>query len=319
MMKTALPVLIQRPGMAAAARRLTLSLVLCLPALGLAAEQRTFSAPEQAVAALSEACASTGDTAWLALFGESHKHLVTATDPAENQALRSKACSALKTFSLLEESGTDRRLLLIGEQAWPVPIPLVREQGRWRFATELGKEELLSRRIGANERQAIAVLRAYLDAQRKYAATDRNNDGLLEYAQKLGSSAGQRDGLYWPADPAKGEEPSPFGPLVAASAEHFKARTAGAPFHGYHFRILTRQGKNAPGGAFSYVINGHMLAGFALLAYPASHGQDGVMSFMVSNNGQIYQKNLGPKTSAVARAINSFDPDPSWHLVATLD
>jgi hypothetical protein len=293
-------------------RRLTLSLVLCLPALGLAAEQRTFSAPEQAVAALAEACASTGDTAWLALFGESHKHLVTATDPTENQALRSKACSALKAFSLLEESGADRRLLLIGEQAWPVPIPLVREQGLWRFATELAEEELISRRIGANERQAIAVLRAYLDAQRKYAATDRNNDGLLEYAQKLGSSAGQRDGLYWPADPAKGEEPSPFGPLVAASAEHFKTRVAGDPFHGYHFRILSRQGKNAPGGAFSYVINGHMLAGFALLAYPARYGQDGIMSFMVSNNGRIYQKNLGPKTTAVARAISSFDPDPSW-------
>ena len=205
--------------------------------------------------------------------------------------------------------------MLIGDQAWPLPIPLVKENGVWRFATELGEDEIINRRIGANERNAITVLRAYLDAQRQYASKDRNADGVLEYAQKLGSAPGKQDGLYWPADPAKGEEASPFGPLIAASANYLKGHATGDAFRGYHFRILTQQGKSAPGGAFSYVINGRMIAGFAMIAYPAEYGVSGVMSFIVSNNGTIYQKNIAQG----AQQIRTFNPDASWTKITDPD
>jgi hypothetical protein len=199
--------------------------------------------------------------------------------------------------------------LLVGTEAWPFPIPLVRERGAWRFATEVGEDEIINRRIGANERSAITVLRAYLDAQRQYASRDRNADEVLEYAQKVASTPGQQDGLYWEAN--AGDEASPFGPLIAASSEYLQGHTAGDAFRGYHFRILKRQGKNAPGGAFSYVINGRMIAGFAMVAYPAEYGVTGVMTFIVSNTGKIYEKNLG-KSGA---QIREFNPDASWKKV----
>ena len=184
-------------------------------------------------------------------------------------------------------------MLLIGDQAWPFPIPLVKDKEAWRFATEEGADEIVNRRIGGNERNAIVVLRAYIDAQRQYASRDRDGDGVLQYALKLGSTPGRHDGLYWPADAAKGEEPSPFGPLVAESAAYLKGHKEGDAYRGYHFRILTRQGKHAPGGAYSYVINGRMIAGFAMVAYPARYGDSGVMTFIVSNNGRIYERDLG--------------------------
>jgi hypothetical protein len=212
---------------------------------------------------------------------------------------------------MLEETSQDRRVLRIGDEAWPMPIPLVHEQGAWRFATEEGEQEVLDRRIGANEREAIKVMRAYVDAQREYATRDRVGDGVLQYARKLGSTMGKRDGLYWPADESKGEEPSPFGPLIAASANYFKDRNPGDPYHGYCFRILTRQGKHAPGGAFNYIINGRMLAGFAMAAYPAQYGASGVMTFIVNNNGVVFQKNRG----ALAKPLTEFDPDTSWTRV----
>ncbi|MDR5734806.1 DUF2950 family protein [Caballeronia sp. LZ025] len=166
-------------------------------------------------------------------------------------------------------------------------------------------------RAGGQTRRPHRVLRANLDAQREYATRDRVGDGVLQYARKLGSSPGKQDGLYWPADPARGEEPSPFGPLIAASSQHFKDRKAGDAYHGYHFRILTKQGKNAPGGAFSYLINGRMRAGFAMAASPAQYGESGVMTFIVNNNGVVYQKNRG----ASAPPLTEFDPDASWTRV----
>ncbi len=211
--------------------------------------------------------------------------------------------------------GNDRRVLLIGEQAWPLPIPLVREQGAWRFATEQGIEEIVNRRIGANERNAIGVLQAYLDAQKEYASRDRNGDGVLQYAQKLGSTPGKHDGLYWEADASKGEEPSPFGPLVAESAAYLKGHRAGDPYRGYHFRILTRQGKSAPGGAYNYVINGRMIAGFAMVAYPDAYGESGVMTFIISQSGRIYEKDLGPATAKLAVAMTEYNPDSKWKQV----
>lgn len=221
----------------------------------------------------------------------------------------------MQTYHLLDDVGTDRRVLLIGEQAWPLPIPLVRDHGAWRFATEEGIEEIVNRRVGADERNAIGVLRAYLDAQKEYASRDRDGDGVLQYAQKLGSTPGKHDGLYWAADASKGEDLSPFGPLMAESAAYFKGHRSGDPYRGYHFRILTRQGKSAPGGAYNYVINGHMIAGFAMVAYPAQYGESGVMTFIVSQAGTIYEKDLGEETPKLAAAMAAFNPDPSWKKV----
>ena len=173
-------------------------------------------------------------------------------------------------------------------------------------------DEIVNRRIGGNERNAIVVLRAYIDAQREYASRDRDGDGVLQYALRLGSTPGQHDGLYWPADAAKGEEPSPFGPLVAESAAYLKGHKEGDAYRGYHFRILTRQGKHAPGGAYNYVINGRMIAGFAMVAYPARYGDSGVMTFIVSNNGKIYERDLGGSSTAIGAALTTFDPGPGW-------
>lgn len=296
-------------------RRLALVLLLAAPLTTLAAGQRTFATPEEAADALVVALKADDDVALLSLFGERYKDVVISPDRAANSATRAKIVAAMQTYRLLEDVGPDRRVLLIGEQAWPLPIPLVREQGAWRFATEEGVNEIVNRRIGANERSAMEVLTAYLDAQKEYASRDRNGDGVLQYAQKLGSTPGKHDGLYWPADESKGEEVSPFGPLVAESAAYLKGHKAGDPYRGYHFRILTRQGKNAPGGAYNYIINGHMIAGFAMVAYPDAYGQSGVMTFIVSQSGTIYQKNLGSATSKLAAAMTEYNPDPTWKKV----
>jgi len=297
-------------------RRLALALMLAVPLAAAAAPQETFATPEAAVEALMAALKADTDSAMLAIFGEEHKDLIVSSDRAATSATRAKILAAMQTLRVLQEPGPDRRVLVIGDQAWPVPIPLVRAGDRWRFATEEGEDELINRRIGGNERSAIYVLNAYIDAQRAYAARDRDGDGVLQYAQKLASTAGKHDGLYWPADAAKGEEASPFGPLIAESADYLKGRVAGDPYRGYHFRILTRQGKSAPGGAYSYVINGRMIAGFALVAYPAEYGKGGVMTFIVSHNGKVYEKDLGRNSAQIGAKMTTFDPGAGWKEVA---
>ncbi|HEX5865489.1 MAG TPA: DUF2950 domain-containing protein [Casimicrobiaceae bacterium] len=296
--------------------RLALAFLLALPLSASAAEQKTFATPDEALDALLAALKADDDAALVGIFGDKHKSLVVTPDRAANSETRARALAAMQTYRLLEEQGKDRRVLLIGDQAWPLPIPLVKSGERWRFATEQGEDELINRRIGANERSAIAVLRAYLDAQKDYAAKDRDGDGVLQYAQKLGSSPGKRDGLYWPADAAKGEEASPFGPLVAESAAYLKGHKAGDAYRGYHFRILTRQGKSARGGAYSYVINGRMIAGFAMVAYPAQYGDSGVMTFIVSHNGKVFEKDLGRKSAEIGAKLTAFDPGAGWKEVA---
>lgn len=296
-------------------RQLALISLLALPLSSFAAEQKTFPTPEAAVDALQAALKANDQAALVAIFGDKHKDAIGTDDPAQDAVVRGKAAAALETYRLLEARGDNRRVLLMGERAWPLPIPLVKTASAWRFATEEGVEELLNRRIGGNERAAIQVMHAYVDAQRRYAAADRDGDGVLEYAQKLVSGEGARDGLYWPADAAKGEEESPFGPLVGASAPYLTGHKQGDPYRGYHFRILTRQGKGAPGGAYSYIINGNKIAGFALLAYPHDYGRSGVMSFIVSHNGKVYEKNLGPNTEKLATKMTAFDP-AGWKEVA---
>ena len=297
-------------------RRLALALMLVAPLAATAAPQETFATPQAAVDALMAALKADSDAAMIALFGEAHKDLVIQSDRAASSANRAKVLAAMQAYRVLAEPSPDRRVLVIGDQAWPAPIPLVHVGDRWRFATELGADELVNRRIGGNEYNAIHVLRAFVDAQRAFAAVDRDGDGVLQFAQKLASTPGKRDGLYWTADPAKGEEMSPFGPLIAESSAYFKGHTAGDPYRGYHFRILTRQGEHAPGGAYNYVINGRMIAGFAMVAFPAEWDKTGVMSFIVNHNGKVYQKDLGKNSTAIGARMTSFDPGPGWKEVA---
>jgi hypothetical protein len=287
----------------ATARALALATTLLLP-LAVLAQQTTFPTPDAAVDALARALQADDEAALRQLFGDKYRDVVSSGDPAYDRARRAEASAALATRKRLEELGAERRILHIGTQDWPFAIPLVRDGAGWRFATEQGAEELMNRRIGANERNAIYVMRAFVDAQRQYAQADRLGDGVLQYARKLGSSPGKRDGLYWQADTAKGEEPSPLGPLVAAASTELAGHQEGEPYGGYRFRILTSQGPSAPGGAYSYVINGRMIAGFAAVATPAEYGRSGIMSFMISHNGKLFEKNLGPKPPAITR----FDP-----------
>ena len=297
-------------------RRLALALIVAVPLTAAAAPQATYATPEAAVDALMAALKTDTDSAMIAVFGEEHKDLIVQSDRAATSATRAKVLAAMQTLRVLKEPSPNRRVLVIGDEAWPMPIPIVRAGDRWRFATEEGADEIVNRRVGGNERNAIYVLRAYVDAQRAYAAKDRDGDGVLQYAQKVTSALGKHDGLYWPADAAKDEEVSPFGPLIADGGAYAKGRVAGDPYRGYYFRILTRQGKNAAGGAYSYVINGRMIAGFAMVAYPAEYGNSGVMSFIVSHNGKVYEKDLGKDSTAIGAKMTAFDPGAGWKEVA---
>lgn len=295
---------------------LLVALCLGFGNVGMTAEQPGYPTPQAAVEAFAAALEAPGYDALLTLFGRSHKEIIEPSDSAIADINKQHMASIIKEYWALREDGPDRDTVLMGFDAWPLPIPLVRESGQWRFATELAADEILNRRIGNNELNAIHVLRAYVDAQRQYAKEDHMGDGVLQYAQKLGSSPGKRDGLYWPADEAKGEEASPFGPLVAEAGAYLKGHKEGDGYKGYRFKILTRQAASAPGGAYSYVINGRMIAGFAMLAYPASYGETGVMSFIVSHGGKVYQKNLGANTGKVAGRMKSYDPGSGWQLVS---
>jgi hypothetical protein len=296
-------------------RRLALALILAAPLAAAAAPQQTFATPEAAADALMAALKADTDPAILAVFGEEHKDLILETDRAATSATRARALAGMQTLRVLKETAPDRRVLLIGAEAWPLPIPIVRVGDRWRFATEEGRDEIANRRIGGNERNAIYVLRAFIDAQRTYAARDRDGDGVLQYAQRVTSTAGKQDGLYWPTDTAKDNETSPFGPLVAEGGRYLQGRVAGDPYRGYYFRILTRQGASAPGGAYSYMINGRMIAGFAMVAYPAEYGESGVMTFVVSHNGKVYEKDLGKDSTAIGAKMSTFDPGAGWTIV----
>ena len=222
-------------------------------------------------------------------------------------------------FSQLVRKADDRFVLNLGDQNWPFPIPLVKKDGAWFFDTAAGREEIVSRRIGEDELTAIGVCQTYIAAQREYAREDRAGDGVLRFAQKLRSSPGRKDGLYWPVAPD--EDPSPFGPLIAeVHAGGYGGRTAEGkpqPYRGYIFKILTAQGASAPGGAYNYIINGNLIAGFALVAYPAHWGVSGVMTFVVNQWGRVYERNLGAQSADIAAAMTDFDPDQDWEVVAS--
>lgn len=277
-------------------------------ALGKAAQQPSFASSEAAVEALVAAARADRTGELVRLLGPSGRKLVISGDPVADKTGRAKFVAAYEKQHEINRTDDTTATLIVGDEQWPLPIPIVRGSGgRWRFDAKAGAEEILARRIGRNELSAIEVCRAYVDAQREYASKDRNGNGLLEYAQKFASSKGQHDGLYWPVKP--GEPESPVGPLVAsAHAEGYKR----APYHGYYYKILNRQGKDAPGGAYSYIAKNHMIGGFALVAYPAEYRNSGIMTFLVNQDGVVYQKNLGPNTPAIARAMTTFNPDSSW-------
>jgi hypothetical protein len=275
--------------------------------------QRAYATPDDAVQGLVAAIRA-GDTRSIhEVLGPGTHKLVLSGDPVADQQSRDRFLASFDTRSKVEMNGDAKATLLIGEKDWPFPFPLVKGAAGWQFDARAGAEEILNRRIGRNELSAIQVCLAYVDAQREYAQTEGRRDGLREYAMKLVSADGKRDGLYWRT--GEGEPLSPFGPLASkAKSEGYGkgANAANEPYHGYFYRILTRQGGQAPGGAYDYVVNGRMIGGFALVAYPARWGASGVMTFLVSHDGVVYQKNLGRGTEALALGMTSFNPDSTW-------
>ena len=288
------------------------------PACLLAADEQTFSSPAAAVAALVAAATTHDTNAMHAIFGP-EGHALVSPDSIQATNEYKIFVQRLTEKTQLATNADSSVTLEIGADGWPFPVPLVQQHGQWYFDTAAGREEILRRRIGMDELGAINVCRAYVEAQREYAGQDRMGDGVLVYAQYLRSAPGTQDGLFWPAK--SGEELSPLGPLVAQArveGYHRSARMMNeqlAPYHGYYFKILTRQGKHAPGGKYNYIINGRMIAGFALVAWPAEWGNTGVMTFVVNQQGKIYQKNLGPGTAKTAAGITTYDPDDTWTMV----
>jgi Protein of unknown function (DUF2950) len=274
--------------------------------------QRTFPTPEDAWKALLDATAKQDTPAMKAIFGPGCEDLVTSGDPVADKVAQEGFIAAVKEKTTLLKEGKDKVVSIVGNQEWPFPIPIVKAGGAWHFDTAVGMEEIVNRRIGKNELYTIAVCRAYVEAQEEYAKLHKEP----HYAQKLVSDEGMRDGLYWNAK--AGEPESPFGPHVAhAVIEGYPKPIAGepTPYHGYYFRVLKAQGTSAPGGARSYVKGEHMTLGFALVAYPASYGASGVMTFIVNKQGIVFEKDLGPKTEEIASAMTEYDPDATWEPV----
>jgi hypothetical protein len=293
--------------------RLVAALVLLAVATGAVAQER-FKSPEEAVAALVDAAKSGDRNAVVRLLGPGSAEIVSSGDQVADAAMRKRFIAAYEAKHQLAHADADRANLIIGNEQWPFPIPLVRQDGAWRFDTAAGREEILFRRIGRNELSAIQAALAYVDAQREFADKDRST-GTAGYAQRIVSRPGKKDGLYWPAK--QGEEQSPLGTLVAnAAAEGYLPGARRAPYHGYYFKILTRQGSSAAGGALDYVARGRMIGGFALVAYPARYGNSGVMTFLVNHQGQVFEKDLGPATARIAAGMTAFDPDSTWMKVA---
>jgi hypothetical protein len=285
--------------------------------------QRTFASPEQARDALVAAVQQKDRNALAPIFGPALRELETG-DPVEDATEFEHFSRHVLEGTELARVGENKDVLLIGAQKWPFPMPIVHSGNGWLFDTRAGRDEILNRRIGHNELTAINVCLAYVQAQREYYNMQvQEGDQLPKYAQHLVSSRGKKDGLYWQTLP--GEKQSPLGPLVAKAKEqgYMQPRAPGQhgprPFHGYYFKILKKQQKSAPGGKFDYVINGNMVAGHALVAYPSRWGVSGVMTFIVNQSGRVYEKNLGPKTEKIARKMQAYDPDPSWKLVDTLN
>ncbi len=294
--------------------RLTLTFAMCLllsSAATSATEQKTFSSPAEAVKALMTAVESGDQDALLAVFGDDGKELISSGDAVQDKAGRDGFVKAYKTKHAIVTVDENTRLLQVGAKDWQMPIPIVQEGGNWRFDTAAGKQELIYRRIGDNELGAIAVCRGFIAAETDYAAVGHDGLPAGTYAQKLVSEQGKQNGLYWQTQ--EGEPPSPAGPFLAQAGEEGYQKSD--PYHGYYYRILKAQGPAAPGGAKSYLVDGQLKGGVALVAHPAQYKSSGVMTFIVNQDGIVYQKDLGENSSDLAKAMTDYNPDSSWKKV----
>jgi hypothetical protein len=276
------------------------------------ARQKSFPSAEAAVKATVAAAKANDDKELLAIFGAQAKDLMSSGDPVADKQRRAEFLAAYEVKNRIAQEG-EKSVVMVGKDDWPFPIPLVKKADGWVFDTEQGREEVLNRRIGNNELFTIEACRAVVDAQREYAMKDRDRNGLLEYAQKFVSDPGKRNGLYWEAK--QGEAESPLGPIMSqAKTEGYQGKPSStpAPYHGYYYKILTAQGKDAPGGAYSYLVKGKMIGGFGVVAYPAEYENSGVMTFIVNHDGKVFQKDLGNKTASVAKGMTIYNPDSTW-------
>jgi len=277
-------------------------------------EPKAFASPKAAITALIDAAKKKDRATMLTVLGSKTKQWITSGDPVQDRQGLEAFVAAFDQKNEIEKDGDSKAVLVIGNDGFPFPFPIIKSAKGWAFDPEQGREELLNRRIGRNELTTIKVLLAVGDAQREYASVDHNGDGVLESAAKLKSSSSKQDGLYWPT--AEGEPLSPLGPLVAeAVKEGYGQKKTGAEkpaFHGYHFKLLKRQGGDAPGGEQDYIVGGKMIGGFAVLAYPARYGNSGVMTFMINHDGTVYDADFGPETADEAQAIDSFNPGEGW-------
>jgi hypothetical protein len=269
----------------------------------------TYDTPEAALQAFRTAI-EQGGQGLLGLFGNEHEADLIGGDPAEARLNLARLRRMAAQRVSLMPSGEDQMIIIMGRRGWPMPVPLMKQPSGWTFDVEEGLQEITDRRVGRNELSAIDLCKAYIDAQRQYASVDRDGDGVLEFAQKVESSDGERDGLYW--KPEADGVVSPLGPLVASAEQYLQHRQTGEPFHGYYFHILKEQGANAPGGNYDYVINGNMIAGFAMIAWPAEYGRSGIMTLQCGHDGRILEKDLRPDTVKLASAVTIYDPDKTW-------
>jgi hypothetical protein len=294
-----------------AGRRLLIASILVVAMMSIASAQQRFETPAEAASALVSAVRKGTSVDLLRVLGGAGRDIISSGDEVDDRESRQRFLTAYDQKNLLKMDGDSRATMVIGEEAFPFPIPLVRRNGRWMFDAAAGRQEILYRRIGRNELNAIQASLAYVDAQLDYAEKDRTGAGAGVYARRFVSQPDKKDGLYWPTSP--GEEASPLGELVVqASTEGYRLGGTRAPFHGYFYRILSRQGPAARGGAMDYVVQGKMIGGFALVAYPAVYRNTGVMTFVVNHDGVVYQKDLGRQTARLAQRMSTFNPGSTW-------
>ena len=288
--------------------------VAILASVSVASAQQSFKSPEDAAQALVNAAKDNWPKGVIAVLGPDADEIVSSGDKTSDEAMREKFLAAFDARHEVKQEGDDKAVMIIGKDDFPFPIPLRRKGAAWKFDTATGRLEILYRRIGRNEINAIKASLAYVDAQNEYAEKNPEGAGSATYAQRIVSRPGKKDGLYWPAAP--GEEESPLGELVAqASKEGYSIGGERVPYHGYYYKILTRQGSMAAGGEVDYVVRGKMIGGFALVAYPAEYGNSGVMTFLVNHAGQVFQKDLGERTARIVERMTSFNPDQTWKKV----
>ena len=280
-------------------------------------KHKAFVSPDEALKAMVDAVKAKDVKSLQAIFGPGAKGLITTGNEILDKEILESFISAYNEKSRIEIVDEKKAIFYVGNNEWPFPIPVVKQGEKWYFDTREGRDEILRRRTGRNELNTMQACLAYVDAQKEYAKRDYDRDGLFEYAQKFMSDPGKKNGLYW--ETKEGEERSPMGSFMAnARREGYGMKKTGnrpVPYHGYLYRIITAQGKNASGGAYDYIVNGKMIGGFALVAYPARYGNSGVMTFIVNQDGFVYEKDLGKNTARVAESIKTFDPDSTWKKV----